>query len=724
MADELQTPDLGYAEPGAVEEYAEEYAECEPGADDGLAEAADADLTPAQVFARYDADGSGAIDMEEFVVMLPYLGILVNEAKAERIFRRFDADGGGDISFDEFQSALYACDTKGNSKFTPHQMLTPMDVFEQFTHRDGKEHLEKPSFTDALKYMGFHSDENRVDMLFDSGDKNYTGMLDYAGFRGIFLDTCNARKELEMRGVYVGKHETPHEMREKFDVTLAEEEKIEEYAMKVADERTAKEKKRQGRLKKLRAEQSHYDDLLAARQARTDWRFREEEFAGSVEVLRKQAAKLWDDAYPPINEADDDGADALHRACYDGKLPLVKWLVQQEMLDFSDCDHEGRASIAYAVQGGQQHVIEWLVTKGASLADVTERAESSLLHLACESGRLPVVMWLISEGLRPYHTDKLGRTSLHYAAGAGHLDIVQCLHARGLDVQTVDEAGQNPMYRAICGGHLKTVQWLSRHHTRYDPEAHTRSCIWEEGDNRDMHATCPVCSRRYAAWAPGQRHLISLRASTCFSCVNKGDLAKHFGGSSLAEAGGGDFDDFKVSKRATTFEVHVGAHKAAGEQMTGTTPDGQVITFAVPPNVAWQGGIVNVPYKPIRSEGPSLASQALTLFGGAAAGKSSDEVKDDGSESKASDAAGILGDNDADAAARVDREHLGTWHIPPHDCAFLPCGVSPGLRGTLKGRSHWSCCLQHDQDVPCTKASERGRRRDHDTCNKSVSCFS
>ena len=74
MADE---PDEGYAEPGAVEESAD------PGADDGLAEAADAVLTPAQVFARYDADGSGAIDMEEFVVMLPHLGILVNEAKAE-----------------------------------------------------------------------------------------------------------------------------------------------------------------------------------------------------------------------------------------------------------------------------------------------------------------------------------------------------------------------------------------------------------------------------------------------------------------------------------------------------------------------------------------------------------------------------------------------------------------------------------------------------------------
>ena len=132
---------------GSEQTYEEEAYDAEQVYDDRP----DEELTAEEVFARYDTDNSGSIDIDEFKVMLPYLGILVNEAKAERIFRRFDADGGGDIDFDEFQSAVFSCDT-GTSTFKPHQLLTPMDVFETFD-RERKGFLVKASFTDALKYM-------------------------------------------------------------------------------------------------------------------------------------------------------------------------------------------------------------------------------------------------------------------------------------------------------------------------------------------------------------------------------------------------------------------------------------------------------------------------------------------------------------------------------------------------------------------------------------------
>jgi hypothetical protein len=74
--------------------------------------------------------------------------------------------------------------------------------------------------------------------------------------------------------------------------------------------------------------------------------------------------------------------------------------------------------------------------------------------------------------------------------------------------------------------------------------------------------------------------------------------------------------------------------------------------------------------------------------------------------------------------AILDTVHIGTWHVPPGACEYLPCGVSPGLRRALKGQPHWSCCLLVDYDAPCPKARGRGCRRDHDTCNKSVTCFS
>ena len=47
-------------------------------------------------------------------------------------------------------------------------------------------------------------------------------------------------------------------MRAKLDATLAEEEKIEAHALQVAEDRTAKEKKRRDRLKKLRLDEERY----------------------------------------------------------------------------------------------------------------------------------------------------------------------------------------------------------------------------------------------------------------------------------------------------------------------------------------------------------------------------------------------------------------------------------------------------------------------------------
>ena len=62
--------------------------------------------------------------------------------------------------------------------------------------------------------------------------------------------------------VIVGKYATPWEMRAKLDATLAEEEKIEAHALQVAEDRTAKEKKRRDRLKKLRLDEERYVSAL------------------------------------------------------------------------------------------------------------------------------------------------------------------------------------------------------------------------------------------------------------------------------------------------------------------------------------------------------------------------------------------------------------------------------------------------------------------------------
>lgn len=67
-------------------------------------------MTPSDLFTLFDEDDSGLISFEEFRKMLPYLDIIISDAKAFRYFRLCDSDGSGEIDFDEFKVALFICD--------------------------------------------------------------------------------------------------------------------------------------------------------------------------------------------------------------------------------------------------------------------------------------------------------------------------------------------------------------------------------------------------------------------------------------------------------------------------------------------------------------------------------------------------------------------------------------------------------------------------------------
>ena len=91
-------------------------------------------MPPEEVFKRFDTDGSGEIDLEEFKVMLKKLKIHMSSAKAVKYFKICDVDDSGQIDFEEFRVALFACDPNNGNPigFAPNALLTPIDAFEMF----------------------------------------------------------------------------------------------------------------------------------------------------------------------------------------------------------------------------------------------------------------------------------------------------------------------------------------------------------------------------------------------------------------------------------------------------------------------------------------------------------------------------------------------------------------------------------------------------------------
>ena len=63
-------------------------------------------LRMVDVFRRWDVDGSGEIDADEFYEAICALGYDVPPAEAERLFESFDLDGSGTVDYRELQAAL------------------------------------------------------------------------------------------------------------------------------------------------------------------------------------------------------------------------------------------------------------------------------------------------------------------------------------------------------------------------------------------------------------------------------------------------------------------------------------------------------------------------------------------------------------------------------------------------------------------------------------------
>ena len=56
----------------------------------------------------FDEDRSGAIDEDEFFFALEYLGLKVSDSKQEKYFNKYDADGSGTIDYEEFKNIWLA----------------------------------------------------------------------------------------------------------------------------------------------------------------------------------------------------------------------------------------------------------------------------------------------------------------------------------------------------------------------------------------------------------------------------------------------------------------------------------------------------------------------------------------------------------------------------------------------------------------------------------------
>ncbi|KAI3929878.1 hypothetical protein MKW98_004032 [Papaver atlanticum] len=166
--------------------------------------------------------------------------------------------------------------------------------------------------------------------------------------------------------------------------------------------------------------------------------------SGKLNRLKELIAK-YDDGRGPANTVmsikDDNGVGVIHFVAEEGKLNVLKYLIEELGLDVNmKNDAKGESPFFHAVLGGNINIVDYLLGKGAN----------------------------------PNTSNINGSTPLHYAAQKGYTEILTRLLSRGVNVNGSCEDGTltplavagatlSPLDIAAHNGQIEAIQILLDH---------------------------------------------------------------------------------------------------------------------------------------------------------------------------------------------------------------------------------------------------------------------
>ncbi|XP_067661695.1 ankyrin repeat domain-containing protein 50-like [Haliotis asinina] len=161
-----------------------------------------------------------------------------------------------------------------------------------------------------------------------------------------------------------------------------------------------------------------------------------------------------------LSVVDSDGNNILHLASFGGHMPMVKYIVLQNITDTNSSGVLERTPVLLAALGGHIAVFDFLVSKGGEVSSV-DSLNNSVLHLGSIGGHLGMVKHVLSQNIVDINRKGMcGRTPLMIAAVGGHVDMFRFLVNKGSNVSSVDGYGDSILHLACRGGHVDMVGYI------------------------------------------------------------------------------------------------------------------------------------------------------------------------------------------------------------------------------------------------------------------------
>ncbi|CAN2103767.1 ankyrin repeat domain-containing protein [Wolbachia pipientis] len=179
-----------------------------------------------------------------------------------------------------------------------------------------------------------------------------------------------------------------------------------------------------------------------------------------------------------VNTKVKNGRTPLHYAAQEGKLDVVKYLVEEKHADVNANDNDGFIPLHYAAAHGNLRLVKYMVEKGADFNAKCNRLRTPL-HLAAMYGYIEVVKYLKERGAAFNLKGHYGQSPLHSATINGKLEVVKYLVKEGASIDDKDQVGRTPLDYATKKGYKNIVEFLKQKQSRLDLSSEFQNAINE-----------------------------------------------------------------------------------------------------------------------------------------------------------------------------------------------------------------------------------------------------
>lgn len=160
-----------------------------------------------------------------------------------------------------------------------------------------------------------------------------------------------------------------------------------------------------------------------------------------------------------------NGISALKEAAQNGRVEVVKYLIEEKNVDANSKNDVGVTALIAAAGEGHTEAVRYLVGQGGADVDATNENGSTALICAADYGHIDVVRYLAQEGGANVNvTNNNGDTALSKAVRGGDKEIVKFLAGEcGADVDITTRDGGSAIRIAADRGDHEMLWLLTRY---------------------------------------------------------------------------------------------------------------------------------------------------------------------------------------------------------------------------------------------------------------------